>query len=271
MANRRMFSLDVVNTDTFLDMPASARDLYFNLGMRADDDGFLASPKRVMRLINSSTDDMRILISKGYVIPFESGVIVIRHWKQNNFIRSDRYHQTRYIAEKQQLQENNGVYELETTGIPTYNQRYTEVRLGKDRLNNNIINNVICPEPETPDKQAAISLMLNDKTEYSVYQEDISGWIKLYPAVDVMQELRKMKGWLDANPNRRKTKRGIKRFINSWLSKEQDKGGSRTINSGSHTITESERAKLEAERIANRPDYMKYLEHREPREDDPFK
>lgn len=143
--------------------------------------------------------------------------------------------------------------------------------INNNTINNNSINTVICPEPKAPDKPAEISLMLNDKTEYPVYQEDIDNWSALYPAVNVMQELRKMKGWLDANPERRKTKRGIKRFVNSWLSREQDRGGNiqPQANSRSHTITEEERARLEAERIANRPEWMKNLK-RDPDEEDIF-
>ena len=79
--------------------------------------------------------------------------------------------------------------------------------------------------PCQPTAPPIITLTLNDKTEYPVTEEQVEEWTKLYPAVDVMQELRKMKGWLDANPSKRKTKKGILRFINNWLSKEQDRGG----------------------------------------------
>lgn len=235
MANKRMFSLDVVNTDLFLDMPISTQNLYFHLGMRADDDGFVASPRQVMKLINCTTDDMRILASKGYVIPFETGVIVICHWKQNNYIRSDRYHQTKYIAEKQQLRENNGIYLLSDFGIPNDNQmvdnRYTQVRVDKSRLDNNITSNVILSGAETaPDHNTAadssgILLSLVDKTDYDVPLSKIEKWRDAYPAVDIEQELKKMAAWLDANPQRKKTRRGINRFITIWLSREQDKGG----------------------------------------------
>ena len=97
MANRRMFSLDVIDTDNFLDMPLSAQGLYFHLGMRADDDGFIASPKKITKLINASNDDLKLLIAKGYLLPFESGVVVIRHWRQNNYVKGDRY--KHYISE----------------------------------------------------------------------------------------------------------------------------------------------------------------------------
>lgn len=90
MANRRMFSLDVVDTDRFLEMPLTAQCLYFHLGMRADDDGFIDSPKRILRYIGSNDDDLRILLTKGYLIPFEDGVIVIKDRLKNNRVRPDR-------------------------------------------------------------------------------------------------------------------------------------------------------------------------------------
>lgn len=91
MAKRRMFSLDVVDTDSFLDLPASSQSLYFHLGMRADDDGFVSSPKRITAMVGAAGDDLKLLIAKGFVIPFESGVCVIRDWRVNNYIQRDRY------------------------------------------------------------------------------------------------------------------------------------------------------------------------------------
>lgn len=121
MASRRMFSQAVVGSDSFLDMPVSVRELYFHLGMHADDDGFV-SPKGVTRMINASEDDLKILVAKGFVIPFESGIACIRHWKQNNYLRKDRYTITAHIAEKAMLAERNHVYGLikdgYTSGIP---------------------------------------------------------------------------------------------------------------------------------------------------------
>ena len=103
MARRRMFSLDVVDTDAFLDMPSSAQNLYFHLGMRADDEGFVSSPKRITSLVSSSAEDFRLLVAKGYIIPFESGVCVVRDWKINNYIQADRKRETLHFAEKAQL------------------------------------------------------------------------------------------------------------------------------------------------------------------------
>lgn len=110
MAMRRMFSLEVVDTDDFMDMPTSAQALYFHLGMRADDDGFVSSPKKTTKIIGCEQSDLDLLIDKGYVIPFESGVVVLRDWRVNNYIQKDRYTPTRYRDEIGKLTERNRVY-----------------------------------------------------------------------------------------------------------------------------------------------------------------
>ena len=102
MANKRMFSLDVVDTDAFQDLPVSSRYLYYELGMRADDDGFMKSPKKLLRTIGCTEDDLLLLIAKGFAIKFESGVIVITDWRINNTIKGDRYHPS-ICSEKAQL------------------------------------------------------------------------------------------------------------------------------------------------------------------------
>lgn len=123
MARKRMFDIEVVDTDLFLDMPQSTQNLYFHLGMRADDDGFVSNPKKIIKLVGANDDDLKVLIAKKLIIPFESGVIVIRHWKLNNYLRKDRYIETIYKQEKSLLNEDeNGVYEL---GIPDDNQTST--------------------------------------------------------------------------------------------------------------------------------------------------
>ena len=125
MAQRRMFSKSIIRTDAFLEMPLTAQCLYFHLGMEADDDGFI-TPKMIMRSLGSNDDDLKILKAKKFVLPFESGVIVIRHWKENNYIQSDRYKPTIYQEEFRVACEDN-VYKLDTQCI----HRRGEVRLGK--------------------------------------------------------------------------------------------------------------------------------------------
>lgn len=136
MATRRMFSKTiVVDSDDFLDMPVSARLLYYDLGMRADDDGFV-SPKMTMKITGASDDDLKVLLAKKYVIGFESKVLVIRDWKVNNFIRPDRYTPTIYkeYLNRLKLAENNQ-YQL-TSGIPDGIPKVypDQVRIGKDRI-----------------------------------------------------------------------------------------------------------------------------------------
>lgn len=138
MAKKRMFSLKIVDSDLFLDMPLSSQCLYFHLSMRADDDGFVDNPKKIIKIIGANEDDLKILITKGFVITFDRGIIVITHWKLNNYIRSDRRKETIYTEEKQALiQAENGAYiKVNTLGIPTDNQMATTClpSIDKDRV-----------------------------------------------------------------------------------------------------------------------------------------
>ena len=113
MADRRMFAKTIIDSDAFLDMPLSSQSLYFHLSMRADDDGFLNNPKKVQRMIGASDDDLKLLIAKKFLIPFESGVVVIKHWRIHNYIQKDRYKPTVYAEEKAQLRlKENKAYSL---------------------------------------------------------------------------------------------------------------------------------------------------------------
>ena len=149
MAERRMFAKTIIDSDAFLDMPMSARLLYYDLGMRADDDGFINSPKKIMRMIGASNDDVNILIARKFVIPFDSGVVVIKHWRINNYLRNDRYTETKYLEEKSTLDvDKNGSYTTKNnTGIP---HGIPTVSTGKDRLGKDsigkYINTISCNE-----------------------------------------------------------------------------------------------------------------------------
>lgn len=139
MAERRMFAKSIIDSDLFLDMPATTQLLYFHLGMRADDDGFIANPKSIMRAVACSNDDMFLLIEKGFVIKFDSGVIVIRHWKISNYIQKDRYKPTNQ-PEIEQLELVKGKYNLKPVStldsecIQGVSNADTQDRLGKDRI-----------------------------------------------------------------------------------------------------------------------------------------
>lgn len=131
MADRRMFAKTIIDSDAFLDMPLSSQSLYFHLSMRADDDGFLNNPKKVQRMIGASDDDLRLLIAKKFLIPFESGVVVIKHWRIHNYIQKDRYKPTVYAEEKAQLRmKENKAYSLTEGSVldaaePVKVQQYT--------------------------------------------------------------------------------------------------------------------------------------------------
>ncbi len=113
MSEKRMFAKAIVLSDAFLDMPATSRCLYFTLNMMADDDGFVDAPKSIMRQCGATDDDMRVLIGKKFVIPFESGVIVIKHWRINNYLRKDRYTPTKHTREMAELTvKENGAYKV---------------------------------------------------------------------------------------------------------------------------------------------------------------
>lgn len=136
MAERRMFSKTIIDSDAFLDMPLSTQALYFHLSMRADDDGFVNNSSRIMRMINATKNDHDLLIVKGFIIPFQSGICVIKHWRIHNYLRSDRYKATTFQEERATLSLNeNGAYSL---GIPMVDQMEAKclplVDAGKDRL-----------------------------------------------------------------------------------------------------------------------------------------
>lgn len=103
MAKKRMFSIDIVGSDAFLDLPYSAQCLYFQLGMRADDDGFVGNPKTIQRIAGTKANDLELLVKKRFLLQFPSGVVVIKHWKINNQIQKDRYTPTVYTEEFQML------------------------------------------------------------------------------------------------------------------------------------------------------------------------
>ena len=200
MAKRRMFSLEIVDTDAFLEMPPTTQNLYFHLGMRADDDGFVANPNKIIKNVGSTPDDLKILLGKRFIIGFESGIIVVKHWKINNYIPNDRYHPSLYFDEKKLITtKENGVY---TECIQTVYELDTEVRLGKVRLGKDTIGDTVffhCSYFDITDKQHA-------------------NYTSAYPGIDIPGEYVRMSAWLDNNPKRQKS--DYPRFVNNWLSRQ---------------------------------------------------
>ncbi len=137
MAERRMFSKTIVLSDDFLDMPMSTRILYFTFGMVADDDGFVNNPRSIMRQISATNDDLKILLAKRYIILFESGVIVIRHWRLHNYIQKDRYKPSKCLAEKELISvDENGLYTeciQDVSKMDTQDRLELETELSKDK------------------------------------------------------------------------------------------------------------------------------------------
>ena len=148
MAERRMFAKTIVLSDAFLDMPLSARCLYFTMGMLADDDGFVNSPKSIMRQAGASTDDLNLLLAKRFILTFDSGIIVIKHWRIHNYIQKDRYKESKYIEEKASLMlDQNGAYTECIQDVSTLDTqvRLGHVREGKDRLGEDSIEEATPP------------------------------------------------------------------------------------------------------------------------------
>ena len=231
MAERRMFTKKVTDDDNFMSLSASAQALYLHLSMSADDDGFCNQVSAAMFKAHASVQDLEALLSKRYIYQFENGVIVIKHWRMANALRKDRYTPTAFQEELKKLKlKDNGSYtfsdddsQLVAGWLPDGCQVVATDKdsIGKDRLDKDNIYTTAAPE-----KEIFIKITLNDKSEYEVTYEEVAAYQELYPAVDVKQQFRNMKGWCDANPTNRKTRSGIKRFINGWLSKEQNRGGS---------------------------------------------
>lgn len=202
MAQKRMFSLQVVDTDSFMDMPTSAQALYFHLGMHGDDDGFVASPRKIARAAGCNNDDMRLLIAKGYVVQFESGVIVITDWNINNTLKNDRYRETIYRAEKAMLHVGkNGKYCLDSNMVPECIQdgsnmepqhNITEQNQTEPRITENI-------EADKPPKRTCfIPPTVDEVREYcqeNGYNVNPEYFVDYYTANNWMAGRNKMKDW----------------------------------------------------------------------------
>ena len=173
MAERRMFAKTIVLSDAFLDMPLSARCLYFTLGMLADDDGFVNSPKSIMRQAGASTDDLNLLMAKRFILAFDSGVIVIKHWRIHNYIQKDRYKESKYMEEKATLMiDQNGAY---TECIQDVSNLEPQVRLGEVRLGESRLGEVIeeaAPPKPTRHKYGRYKNVLLTDEDYAKLQSE---------------------------------------------------------------------------------------------------
>ena len=165
-----MFTQKIIDSDAFLEMPLSAQALYFHLNMRADDDGFINNPKRIQRTVGSSEDDLKLLIAKRFVICFESGVIVIKHWRMHNTLRKDRYNPTQYQEEFDSLylKDNNSYTEKElvaTKWQPNGNHLETQYSIVEYSIDKNSINN----DDESSKSNKKISIKDEFETLWKMY------------------------------------------------------------------------------------------------------
>jgi len=288
MAERRMMAKKIIEVDKFMELPASAQALYLHLNMCSDDDGFCDQVTISMFRAHASTQDLQSLLEKEYIYRFESGVVVIRHWRSSNTLRADRYSKTVHIAEASLifLDAGSGVYYLEhdipdgiettritdvkagkkaklsapditciqqkegldtkciqpvssekdawqpsgnhlaTTRQPTVTNLEPQDSIGKYRLDKDSIYNTSYsaePESSTAMKKPFITFPCIKGESFDVtdeYLEQLKGY---YPGLDVEQQIRNMRSWIDGNPNSRKTASGMKRFITNWLNREQNR------------------------------------------------
>lgn len=214
MAERRMFAKTIVDSDAFLDMPVTARLLYYDLAMRADDDGFNNAPRKVMRTIGASPDDLNVLVARKFVIPFDNGVVVIKHWRIHNYIRKDTYRATAYKDQFEMLEfDENNVYRLKGANVENVNEPSTECqllvdepltqdRLGKDRK--------IIEADKPPTRKRFVPPTVQDVAEYcrgKGYAVNAERFVDYYTA----------NGWkVGKNPMR-----DWRAAVRTWVSKEK--------------------------------------------------
>lgn len=212
MAERRMFTKKITESDAFLDMPSSTQCLYFHLNMSADDDGFVNNPKRIQRLVGATDDDFKLLVAKSFVILFDSGIIVIKHWKMHNYIQSDRYKPTDYIEEKSMLGlKKNKSYTLSEIEMDT--KCIQDVSVGKDRLGKDSIdkdNNIIVDKPQEKVKKFAPPTVEEVKNYCEERNNgiDAEAFVAFYDSKGWMIGKNKMKSWKSAVITWEKSRKG---------------------------------------------------------------
>jgi len=216
MSQRRMFSQQIVDSDAFLDMPQTSQLLYFHLSMRADDDGFVGNPKKIIRMIGGGEDDLKILIGKRFLLTFETGVVVIKHWRIHNLIRADRYHETAYLKEKKGLViKDNGAYT--ESGVQNGNQVATEasqgkLRVGKDR-----------EEEKSPDKPELHLSYLKE-----IPKDDVKEFTDTYKVTEyqLIGKANDLFDWCESNGKRKKNYKAflrvaVKKDFGIWTPEER--------------------------------------------------
>lgn len=191
MAKKRMFNNDVLDTDAFLGMPLSAQALYFHLNMRADDDGFISNPRRVQKYVGASEDDLKLLIVKNFIIVFDDGVIVIKHWRMHNTIQKDRYRKTNYVEDLKLLGiKENKAYTLNVSNMETkcIQNVSSDLDIGLDIDLNNIYGQ--------DDLDQAGSKNDLEEPKKEIWEEQFEEFYKKYPKKVKKQDVKK---WFKKN------------------------------------------------------------------------
>ena len=240
MAERRMFAKTIIDSDAFLEMPLSTQALYFHLSMRADDDGFLNNAKKVMRMIGANQNDLDLLLVKNFVIKFEDGICVIKHWRIHNYIQTDRYHETMYKDNKNLLNiDENKAYTLKNTGKKLEGNRIIEViepmdteciqdvskmdtqvrlELGKDSIGKDSIEK----KKEKKKKTSGLDEIINNYTSNLELQETLQDFLKMRKAQKKVMTDRALKTLLNkldtlATTDEEKIERLEESICNCWL------------------------------------------------------
>ena len=240
MAERRMFAKTIIDSDAFLDMPLSTQALYFHLSMRADDDGFLNNANKIMRTIGANQNDMDLLLVKNFIIRFEDGICVIKHWRIHNYIQTDRYHETMYKDNKVLLSiDDNKAYTLKNTGkklegnkvIEVIEPMYTEciqdvskmdtqVRLGKERLE--LGKDRLDNKKKKKKKTSGLDEIINTYTSNLDLKETLQDFLKMRKAQKKVMTDRALKTLLNkldtlATTDKEKIERLEESICNCWL------------------------------------------------------
>lgn len=225
MAERRMFSKTIIDSDAFLDMPLSTQALYFHLSMRADDEGFVGNPRKILRMIGASEDDIKILIMKRFILTFDSGIVVIKHWKIHNYIQNDRFKETTYLEEKATLTlDGKRAY---TECIQDVSKLEAQVSIGKD----SIVQDSIDKDKKGKKHKVFVPPTYEEVLEYAKEKgrEDLAKEFFEYFTVGE---------WVDSKGN--KVKNWKQKFI-TWCSRnEKKKGATNEVNSGDNRHSDIE-------------------------------
>lgn len=215
MAEKRMFSKTIIDSDMFLDMSLSTQALYFHLAMRADDDGFINNPKRIQRMIGASDDEMKILIAKQYILPFDSGVVVIKHWKIHNYIQKDRYHPST-CPEKQLVELDTKTKMYEMVDTPCAQNCIQGVSVDKVRLDKNSIDKsrLVESRNELTDELSSLIEFCNNNVELLTpfKMQMLEGYVDDYGIEWVQRGLEKVAG-MDRTKQNVKYLGGV---LNGW-------------------------------------------------------